>query len=319
MNRKVTVVGGAGNVGATVARQIANKELADVVIVDIADQKAAGIALDIFQACPIEKSDSRLIGVGPNDWAQTAHSDIVVITSGVPRKPGMSRDDLLNVNYKIMQDVTSESVRHSPNAVVIVVSNPLDAMAQAVYKIARLPKQRVIGMAGVLDSARMRTFISMELNVSVENIHAFVLGGHGDTMVPLARYSTVAGIPLPDLLPKDRIDAIAARTANGGAEITKLVGTSAWYAPGSAVVEMVDAILKDKKKILPCSVYLEGEYGIRGVFVGVPVKLGKAGIEQIIEIKLTDDERAALYKSANAVKELVTVVMPDEGKAIRVG
>ena len=319
MNRKVTVVGGAGNVGATVARQIANKELADVVVVDIADQKAAGVALDIFQACPIEKSDSRLIGVGPNDWAQTANSDIVVITSGVPRKPGMSRDDLLNVNYKIMQDVTSEAVRHSPKAIVIVVSNPLDAMAQAVYKIAKLPKQRVIGMAGVLDSARMRTFISMELNVSVENIHAFVLGGHGDTMVPLARYSTVAGIPLPDLLPKERIDAIAARTANGGAEITKLVGTSAWYAPGSAVVEMVDAILKDKKKILPCSVYLEGEYGIRGVFVGVPVKLGQAGIEQIIEIKLTDDERAALYKSANAVKELVTVVMPDDGKAIRVG
>ncbi len=319
MNRKVTVVGGAGNVGATVARQIANKELADVVLVDIADQKAAGVALDIFQACPIEKSDSRLIGVGPNDWAQTAKSDIVVITSGVPRKPGMSRDDLLNVNYKIMQDVTSAAVQHSPNAIVIVVSNPLDAMAQAVYKIAKLPKQRVIGMAGVLDSARMRTFISMELNVSVENIHAFVLGGHGDTMVPLARYSTVAGIPLPDLLPKDRIDAIAQRTANGGAEITKLVGTSAWYAPGSAVAEMVDAILKDKKKILPCSVYLEGEYGIRGVFVGVPVKLGKGGIEQIIEIKLADDERAALYKSANAVKELVTVVMPDDGKAIKVG
>jgi malate dehydrogenase len=319
MNRKVTVVGGAGNVGATVARQIANKELADVVVVDIADQKAAGVALDIFQACPIEKSDSRVIGVGPNDWAQTANSDIVVITSGVPRKPGMSRDDLLNVNYKIMQDVTSASVQHSPNAIVIVVSNPLDAMAQAVYKIAKLPKQRVIGMAGVLDSARMRAFISMELNVSVENIHAFVLGGHGDTMVPLARYSTVAGIPLPDLLPKERIDAIAARTANGGAEITKLVGTSAWYAPGSAVVEMVDAILKDKKKILPCSVYLEGEYGIRGVFVGVPVKLGKAGVEQIIEIKLADEERAALYKSANAVKELVTVVMPEDGKAIKVG
>ena len=317
MNRKVTIVGGAGNVGATVARQIANQELADVVIVDIADQKAAGIALDIYQACPIERSSARLIG--GNDWSQTANSDVVVITSGVPRKPGMSRDDLLNVNYKIMQDVTSEIVRHSPNAIIIPVSNPLDAMAQAVFRISQAPRQRVIGMAGVLDSARMRTFISMELNVSVENIHAFVLGGHGDTMVPLARYSTVAGIPLPDLLPQDRIDAIAQRTANGGAEITKLVGTSAWYAPGSAVTEMVEAILKDKKKILPCSVYLEGEYGIRGLFVGVPVKLGAAGIEQIVEIKLTDTERAALHKSANAVKELISVVMPDDGKNARVG
>jgi malate dehydrogenase len=308
MNRKVTVVGGAGAVGQTVARQIANKELADVVIVDIADQKAAGVALDIYEACPIEGSDSRLIGVGTNGWAETANSDIVVITSGVPRKPGMSRDDLLNVNYKIMQDVTAEAVRHSPNCVIIPVSNPLDAMAQAVYRISKFPKQRVIGMAGVLDSARMRTFIAMELNVSVENVHAFVLGGHGDTMVPLARYSTVAGIPLPDLLPKDRIDAIAKRTADGGAEITKLVGTSAWFAPGSAVVEMVDAILKDKKKILPCSVYLEGEYGINGLFVGVPVKLGARGVEEIIQIKLTPEEKTAVDKSAGAVRELVSVI-----------
>jgi malate dehydrogenase len=308
MNRKVTVVGGAGAVGQTVARQIANKELADVVIVDIADQKAAGVALDIYEACPIEGSDSRLIGVGTNGWAETANSDIVVITSGVPRKPGMSRDDLLNVNYKIMQDVTAEAVRHSPNCVIIPVSNPLDAMAQAVYRISKFPKQRVIGMAGVLDSARMRTFIAMELNVSVENVHAFVLGGHGDTMVPLARYSTVAGIPLPDLLPKDRIDAIAKRTADGGAEITKLVGTSAWFAPGSAVVEMVDAILKDKKKILPCSVYLEGEYGINGLFVGVPVKLGARGVEEIIQIKLTPEEQTAVDKSAGAVRELVSVI-----------
>ncbi len=314
MNRKVTVVGGAGNVGATVARQIANKELADVVVVDIADQKGAGIALDIYQACPIEGSSARLIGVGTNDWAQTANSDIVVITSGVPRKPGMSRDDLLNINYKIMQDVTIEIVKHSPNAIIIPVSNPLDAMAQAVFRLSKRPKHKVIGMAGVLDSARMRTFISMELNVSVENIHAFVLGGHGDTMVPLARYSTVAGIPLPDLLTQDRIDAIAKRTADGGAEITKLVGTSAWYAPGSAVAEMVDAILKDKKKILPCSVYLDGEYGIRGLFVGVPVKLGAGGVEQIVQIKLTDSEKAALHKSANAVKELITVIMPEDGK-----
>jgi len=319
MNRKVTVVGGAGNVGATVARQIANKALADVVIVDIADQKAAGVALDIFQACPIEGSSARVVGVGPNDWAQTANSDIVVITSGVPRKPGMSRDDLLNVNYKIMQDVTTEAAKQSPNAVIVVVANPLDAMAQAVFRISKRPRQKVVGMAGILDSARMRTFISMELNVSVENIHAFVLGGHGDTMVPLARYSTVAGIPLPDLLPQDRIEAIAQRTANGGAEITKLVGTSAWYAPGSATVEMVDAILNDKKKILPCSVYLEGEYGIRGVFVGVPVKLGAGGVEEIIQIKLTDAEKAALYKSANAVKELVGVILPEDGKNAQVG
>ncbi|HEX2339757.1 MAG TPA: malate dehydrogenase [Vicinamibacterales bacterium] len=308
MNRKVTVVGGAGAVGQTVARQIANKELADVVIVDIADQKAAGVALDIYEACPIEGSDSRLIGVGTSGWAETANSDVVVITSGVPRKPGMSRDDLLNVNYKIMQDVTAEVVKHSPNCIIVPVSNPLDAMAQAVYRLSKFPKHRVIGMAGVLDSARMRTFIAMELNVSVENVHAFVLGGHGDTMVPLARYSTVAGIPLPDLLPKDRIDAIAKRTADGGAEITKLVGTSAWFAPGSAVVEMVDAILKDKKKILPCSVYLEGEYGINGLFVGVPVKLGARGVEEIIQIKLTAEEKAALDKSAGAVRELVGVI-----------
>ncbi len=308
MNRKVTVVGGAGAVGQTVARQIANKELADVVIVDIADQKAAGVALDIYEACPIEGSDSRLIGVGTAGWAETANSDIVVITSGVPRKPGMSRDDLLNVNYKIMQDVTAEVVKHSPNCIIVPVSNPLDAMAQAVFRLSKFPKHRVIGMAGVLDSARMRTFIAMELNVSVENVHAFVLGGHGDTMVPLARYSTVAGIPLPDLLPKDRIDAIAKRTADGGAEITKLVGTSAWFAPGSAVVEMVDAILKDKKKILPCSVYLEGEYGVTGLFVGVPVKLGARGVEEIIQIKLTPDEQAALDKSAAAVRELVGVI-----------
>jgi malate dehydrogenase len=308
MNRKVTVVGGAGAVGQTVARQIANKELADVVIVDIADQKAAGVALDIYEACPIEGSDSRLIGVGTAGWAETANSDIVVITSGVPRKPGMSRDDLLNVNYKIMQDVTAEVVKHSPHCIIVPVSNPLDAMAQAVFRLSKFPKHRVIGMAGVLDSARMRTFIAMELNVSVENVHAFVLGGHGDTMVPLARYSTVAGIPLPDLLPKDRIDAIAKRTADGGAEITKLVGTSAWFAPGSAVVEMVDAILKDKKKILPCSVYLEGEYGVNGLFVGVPVKLGARGVEEIIQIKLTPDEKAALDKSAAAVRELVGVI-----------
>jgi malate dehydrogenase len=306
MNRKVTVVGGAGNVGATVARGVADKQLADVVVIDIADQKAAGIALDMLQACPVWGSDARVLGSG--DYADSANSDIVVITSGMPRKPGMSRDDLLNVNYKIMQAVTEQVVKHSPGCIIIPVANPLDAMAQAIYRLSGFPRERVIGMAGVLDSARMRAFIAKELNVSAENVHAFVLGGHGDTMVPLPRYSTVAGIPITDLMDKATIDAIVARTANGGAEITKLVGTSAWYAPGAAVVEMVEAILLDKKKILPCSVYLQGEYGVRDLFVGVPCKLGARGLEQIIQIKLTPDEDAAFKKSAAAVKELVTVI-----------
>jgi len=310
MNRKVTVVGGAGAVGATVARAIADKELADVVVIDIADQKARGVALDIYEACPIEGSDSRVLGAGSTEegWKQTANSDVVVITSGVPRKPGMSRDDLLQTNYKIMQSVTEQIVKHSPKTIIVPVANPLDAMCQAVYRLSGFPRERVIGMAGVLDSARMSTFIAMELNVSVENVHAFVLGGHGDTMVPLPRYSTVAGIPITELLSKDRIDAISKRTADGGAEITKLVGTSAWYAPGSAAAQMVEAILKDKKKIMPCSVFLQGEYGIRDLFVGVPVKLGARGVEQIVEITLTADEKAALEKSARAVKELVGVI-----------
>src|SRR6476469_3238291 len=306
MNRKVTVVGGAGNVGATVARAIAVKELADVVVVDIAADKAAGVALDIDEACPIDGSDTRLIGTA--DYGATADSDVVVITSGVPRKPGMSRDDLLQVNYKIMQAVTEQVVKHSPRCIIVPVANPLDAMCQAVYRLSGFPRERVVGMAGVLDSARMRAFIAMELNVSVENIHAFVLGGHGDTMVPLPRYSTVAGIPITDLLPKDRIDAICKRTADGGAEITKLGGTSAWYAPGSAAAEMVEAILKDKKAILPCSVFLQGEYGIKDLFVGVPVKPGSRGVEEIIQIKLTPEEDAALQKSAGAVKELTDVI-----------
>src|SRR6186997_827091 len=306
MNRKVTVVGGAGNVGATVARGVAEKQLADVVIIDIAEQKAAGVALDMFEACPVYGSDSRVMGTG--DYAESAGSDIVVVTSGMPRKPGMSRDDLLNVNYNIMQQVTEQIVRHSPNCIIIPVSNPLDAMAQAVYRLSKFPRERVIGMAGVLDSARMRAFIAMELKVSVENVHSFVLGGHGDTMVPLPRYSTVAGIPLTELLSKERIEAIAKRTADGGAEITKLVGTSAWYAPGQAAAEMCEAILKDKKKILPCSVFLQGEYGIRDLFVGVPVKLGARGVEQIIEITLTAEEDAALKKSAASVKELTDVI-----------
>ncbi len=310
MNRKVTVVGGAGAVGATVARAIADKELADVVIIDIAETKSQGVALDMLEACPIEGSDSRVAGYGATEegWKQTADSDVVVITSGMPRKPGMSRDDLLNVNYKIMQSVTEQIVKYSPNTIIVPVANPLDAMCQAVYRLSKFPRERVIGMAGVLDSARMRTFIAMELNVSVENIHAFVLGGHGDTMVPLPRYSTVAGIPITELISPERIAAINERTASGGAEITKLVGTSAWYAPGSAAAEMVEIILKDKKKIVPCSVYLQGEYGVSDLFVGVPVKLGARGVEEIIQIKLTADEQAAFNKSAAAVKELTDII-----------
>jgi malate dehydrogenase len=246
--------------------------------------------------------------MGTADYAATAGSDVVVVTSGVPRKPGMSRDDLLQVNYKIMQAVTEQVVRHSPHCIIVPVANPLDAMCQAVYRLSGFPRERVIGMAGVLDSARMRAFIAAELKVSVENIHAFVLGGHGDTMVPLPRYSTVAGIPITELLPKAKIDAICARTANGGAEITKLVGTSAWYAPGAAAAEMVEAILKDKQQIMPCSVLLRGEYGVNDLFVGVPVKLGQRGVEEIIQVTLTPEEQAAFQKSAAAVKELTTVI-----------
>ena len=306
MNRKVTVVGGAGNVGATVARSIAEKGLADVVIIDIAETKAAGVALDIYETCPIIGSDSRVIG--GNDWSAAAGSDVVVITSGKPRKPGISRDDLVKDNFAIMQSIAPNLVQYTPNAVVVPVANPLDAMSQALFKLTGFPRERVIGMAGVLDSARMSTFIAMELGVSVQNINSFVLGGHGDTMVPLPRYSTVSGVPLTELLSKEKIAAIGDRTANGGAEITKLVGTSAWYAPGQAAAEMVEAILKDKKKILPCSVYLQGEYGINDLFVGVPVKLGARGVEQIIQIKLTAEEDAALKKSAASVKELVDVI-----------
>jgi malate dehydrogenase len=306
MKRKVTVVGGAGNVGATVARAIAEHELADVALIDIADQKAGGIALDLYETCPILGSDSRIIG--GSDWSTAAGSDIVVITSGKPRKPGMSRDDLVRDNFDIMKSIAPKIVEHCPDAIIIPVANPLDAMAQALYRLTKFPRERIIGMAGVLDSARMSTFIAMELNVSVENVHSFVLGGHGDTMVPLPRYSTVAGVPITELLSKERIDAITTRTANGGAEITKLVGTSAWYAPGAAAADMIEAILLDKRKILPCSVFLQGEYGIQDLFVGVPVKLGSRGVEQIVEIKLTADEEAALKKSADAVKQLVDVI-----------
>ncbi len=306
MRKKVTVVG-AGMVGGTTAHRLADKELCDVVVTDIIEGLPQGKGLDVAESAPIEGYDSRILGT--NDYKDTANSDIVVITAGIARKPGMSRDDLLKTNYKIVKECTEQVVKYSPNSILIVVSNPLDAMAQATYKVSGFSKNRVIGMAGVLDSARMRTFIAMELDVSVENVTAFVLGGHGDTMVPLPRYSTVAGIPLPDLLPQEKIDAIVKRTAQGGAEIVNLLKTgSAFYAPSAAIVEMVEAILKDKKKILPCAAYLEGEYGINGLFVGVPVKLGTRGIEQVIAIKLTPEEDAALKKSAAAVKELVEII-----------
>jgi malate dehydrogenase len=306
MRKKVSIVG-SGNVGATAAHWIASKELADVVLIDIIEGVPQGKGLDLLEAMPIEKRDSYVIGT--NDYADTANSDIVVVTAGIPRKPGMSRDDLLNTNYKIMSDVVGKVIEHSPNCILIVVSNPLDAMAQAAYKLSGFPRERVIGMAGVLDSARFRTFIADELKVSVENVTAFVLGGHGDTMVPLARYSTVAGIPITELIAPDRLAQLVQRTRDGGAEIVKYLKTgSAYYAPSSATTEMVEAILKDKKKILPCAAYLDGEYGIKGLYVGVPVKLGVKGIEQIIQIKLTAEEQTALNKSADAVKELVGVI-----------
>src|SRR5438477_1545937 len=303
MRKKVSIVG-SGNVGATAAHWIASKELADVVLIDIIEGVPQGKGLDLLEAMPIEKRDSFVLGT--QDYADTANSDIVVITAGIPRKPGMSRDDLLNTNYKIMSDVVGKVVQYSPNCILIIVSNPLDAMAQAAYKLSGFSRNRVIGMAGILDSARFRTFIARELDVSVENVTAFVLGGHGDTMVPLPRYSTVAGIPITELLPKAKIDELVQRTANGGAEIVALLKTgSAYYAPAASAVEMVEAILKDKKKILPCAAYLDGQYGVQGLYVGVPVKLGRGGVEQIIEITLTPEEQAAFDKSAGAVRELV--------------
>src|SRR5271163_1242436 len=306
MRKKVTIVG-SGNVGATAAHWIAAKELADVVLIDVVEGVPQGKGLDLLEAMPIEKRDVHITGT--NDYAPTAHSDIVVITAGIPRKPGMSRDDLLHTNYKIMSDVVAKVVAHSPESILIIVSNPLDAMAQAAFKQSGFNRERVIGMAGILDSARFRTFIAEELNVSVENVTAFVLGGHGDTMVPLPRYSTVAGIPITELIPADRLKQIVDRTRDGGAEIVKYLKTgSAYYAPSAAATEMVEAILKDKKKIMPCAAYLEGEYNIHGLYVGVPVKLGAKGIEQIIEIKLTPEEKAGLEKSAAAVKELCGVI-----------
>ncbi len=303
MQKKVTVIG-AGNVGATAAQRLAEKALCDVVLVDIAEGLPQGKALDLAEAAPIEKHDSRLVGT--NDYELTAGSDIVIITAGIPRKPGMSRDDLIKTNAGIMKSVVENVAKKSPDSILIIVSNPLDAMCHVAYDVSGFPKNRVMGMAGVLDSARFRCFVAEELDVSVENTHAFVLGGHGDTMVPLPRYSTVAGIPITEMMEKERIDAIVERTRNGGAEIVSLLKTgSAFYAPASAAVEMAESILKDRKKILPCAVYLEGEYGINGLFIGVPVKLGKKGIEKIIEITLTEEERVALMKSADAVRKLV--------------
>jgi malate dehydrogenase len=302
MDKKVTVVG-AGNVGATAAQRLAEKELCDVVLIDIIEGVPQGKALDLTEAAPIEKHDAHL--TGSNSYEPSKGSDIIIITAGIPRKPGMSRDDLISTNAGIMKSVTREVAKLSPEAVLIIVSNPLDAMCHVAYETSGFPKNRVMGMAGVLDSARFRAFISMELNVSVENTHAFVLGGHGDTMVPLPRYSTVAGIPITELMSKERIDALVKRTANGGAEIVGLLKTgSAYYAPASAAVEMAEAILKDKKKILPCAAYLEGEYGFKDLFIGVPVKLGAGGVEEIIEITLTSEEKTALQKSADAVQEL---------------
>jgi malate dehydrogenase len=304
MRKKVTVIG-AGNVGATAAMRVAEKELADVVLVDVLEGVPAGKALDIAEAAPIEKHDCKIIGC-TNQYEDAKDSDIVIVTAGIPRKPGMSRDDLLSTNMGIMKTVVKEVAAVAPHSILIIVSNPLDAMCHVAFEASGFPKQRVVGMAGVLDSARFRAFIAMELKVSVENIHAFVLGGHGDTMVPISRYSTVAGIPITELIPPDRLAAMEKRTREGGAEIVGLLKTgSAYYAPASGAVEMTEAILKDKKKILPCAAYLEGEYGIRDLFVGVPVKLGAQGVEDIIEITLNQEEQKALQNSAQAVRTLV--------------
>ncbi|PYM61863.1 MAG: malate dehydrogenase [Candidatus Rokuibacteriota bacterium] len=300
---KITVVG-AGNVGASVAQYTVERELGDVVLIDVLEGVPQGKALDLAQAGPIHRYDSTLMG--SNRYDESANSDIVIITAGMARKPGMTRDDLLFKNAEIVGSVVDEVVRRSRNAILILVTNPLDAMVQLAWRKSGFPPQRVLGMAGILDSARFRTFIAHELEVSVENVTAFVLGGHGDTMVPLPRYSTVAGIPITDLLPPDRIEALVKRTRDGGAEIVSLLKTgSAYYAPAASTVEMVEAIVKDKKKILPCAAYLDGQYGVRGLYVGVPVKLGRAGVEQVIEIRLTPEEQAAFQKSAAAVRELV--------------
>jgi len=300
---KVSVIG-AGNVGASVAQYTAEKELADAVLVDVIEGVPQGKALDLLEAGPIHRYDCRL--VGSNGYDETAGSDIVVVTAGFPRKPGMTRDDLLFKNAEVIREVTTQVATRSPNSSLIMVTNPLDAMVQLAWKVSGFPTRRGMGMAGIRDSARFRTFIALELGVSVESVTAFVLGGHGDAMVPLPRYSTVAGIPITEILPKERIDAIVQRTRDGGAEIVNLLKVGgAYYAPGAAVVEMIEAILKDKKKILPCAAYLDGQYGVKGLYVGVPVKLGRGGVEQVIEIKLAPEEQAAFKKSVSAVRELV--------------
>ena len=306
MRSKITVVG-AGNVGATLAQRLADNEMGDVVLIDILEGVPQGKGLDMLESGPIVGYDSHVIGT--NDYKDTAGSDIVVITAGVARKPGMSRDDLLKTNMNIMSECTKKVVAHSPECILMVVSNPLDAMCHVAQKLSGFPRERVFGMAGVLDTARFRTFIALELKVSVESVNAFVLGGHGDTMVPLPRYSTVAGIPITELLTQEQIDRLVKRTRDGGIEIVNYLKTgSAYYAPSAAAAEMVESILKDKKKVLPCAAHLQGEYGIHDLFVGVPVKLGAKGVEQIIEIRLTPDEKTALERSANAVRELVKVM-----------
>jgi malate dehydrogenase len=306
MRTKITVVG-AGNVGASAAQRLAERDYADVVLVDILEGIPQGKALDLLETGPIEGYDSLV--TGSNSYAETAGSAVVMITSGLPRKPGMSRDDLVLTNAKVIRSVTEQVVRYSPDCMLVMMTNPLDAMCHVAMAASKFPRERIVGQAGVLDSARFRTFIAQELHVSVEDVSAFVLGGHGDTMVPLPRYSTVAGIPITELLPKERIDAIVQRTRDGGAEIVGLLKTgSAFYAPSAAMLSMVDSIVLDKKRVLPCAAYLTGEYGIQGLFVGVPVKLGSGGIEEIIQIRLTPEEDAALKKSAQAVRDLVDVI-----------
>jgi malate dehydrogenase len=306
MRSKITVIG-AGFVGSTLVQRLAERDYADIVMFDIIQNMPQGKALDLLQAGPVLGYDSLVVGT--NDYADTANSNIVVITSGFPRKPGMTRDDLVKKNQEIVSQVTQEVIKHSPNCIIIMVTNPLDAMAQLAYHTSGFPRNRVIGMAGVLDTARFRTFIAQELNVSVRDVQAYVLGGHGDTMIPLSRMCTVAGVPISQLISVQRIEQIVQRTRDGGAEIVKLLGMgSAYFAPSASVLQMVDSILLDKNMIMPCAVYLQGEYDIHGLFVGVPVKLGARGLEQIIEIELTQDERSLLQKSANAVKELVEVM-----------
>lgn len=303
MRSKVTVVG-AGNVGATAAQRIFERGYADVVMVDIVEGLPQGKALDMLESGPVTGSDAHIIGT--NGYEETVDSDIVVITSGLPRKPGMSRDDLLFANMDIIGSVTQEVVKYSPNCILLLVTNPLDAMAQHAFNISRFPRDRVVGMAGILDTARFRSFLAAELNVSVDDVHAYVLGGHGDTMVPLVESTNVGGVPISQLLPQDRLNSIVQRTRDGGAEIVNLLKTgSAYYAPSAAVLQMVDSILLDRNSILPCCVRLEGEYGINGLFVGVPVKLGSGGVREILELRLTADEQEALKKSADAVTELI--------------